>query len=191
MARLIIFTSFQDTLKLKQKSQQKLLYLFNAPQWIWIHIHLISNENVARPKHENNSYKYFTLKRMKDQDIQSWWSGQQDKTRWTSVAARRHNGWNPAVFRECLVGKTQAVVVVVWPARCDWCLRPTVTVNTLCWLKASQRCQHRTQQQHNIGSQRRKGGGRLGKNSQLRGTIRLDNNNSTIWYCGVGKEGKK
>ena len=45
-----------------------------------------------------------------------------------------HNGWNPAVFRECLVGKTQAVVVVVvaGPARCDWCLRPTVTVNTLC-----------------------------------------------------------
>ena len=44
------------------------------------------------------------------------------------------------------------------PARCDWCLRPTVTVNTLCWLKASQRCQHRAQQQHNIGSQSRKGG---------------------------------
>ena len=50
------------------------------------------------------------------------------------VVAIGHNGWNPAVFRECLVGKTQAVVVVVvaGPARCDWCLRPTVTVNTLC-----------------------------------------------------------
>ena len=80
------------------------------------------------------------------------------KTQRSTLAATPHNGWNPAVFRECLVGKTQAVVVVVGPARCDWCLRPTVTVNTLCWLKASQRCQHRAQQQHNIGSQSRKGG---------------------------------
>ena len=91
-----------------------------------------------------------------------------------NTVADWHKGWNPAVFRECLVGKTQAVVVVVElarPAGCDWCLRPTVTVNTLCWLKASQRCQHRTQQQHNIGSQPRKGGAagqKLPKNNKTR-----------------------
>ena len=35
------------------------------------------------------------------------------KTQRSTLAATPHNGWNPAVFRECLVGKTQAVVVVV------------------------------------------------------------------------------
>ena len=67
--------------------------------------------------------------KLKEQDIETV-----NKAKHHGVVARGHNGWNPAVFRECLVGKTQAVVVVVLagPARCDWCLRPTVTVNTLC-----------------------------------------------------------
>ena len=87
---------------------------------------LLSNENVAGPK-----YKYFTKdERTGYSELLKWATRQNTVDQCGSTS--RHNGWNPAVFRECLVGKTQAVVVVVWPARCDWCLRPTVTVNTLC-----------------------------------------------------------
>ena len=72
MAHLIIFTSFQDTLIQKQQINKSCcicsisLYVFG----------LVSNESVAGPKHENNSwliYKNFTLNRTKEQDIQSYW----------------------------------------------------------------------------------------------------------------------
>ena len=75
-----------------------------------------------------------------------------------NTVADWHKGWNPAVFRECLVGKTQAVVVLVELAR--------LVFATNCYCKHSLLTQgqpalpaaNTTTTQHRIPAEERRGG---------------------------------